>query len=686
MRPARKRAAKDPRATRPPLRFGDDPLLWASWLYYEEGLTQNEIAEELGASRPTVNAYLADARAKGIVNISISGEKLRSVTIGREIEERFGLEGCVIVPGEGGPRSLIDRLGAVAAQSLRWLIHSGDTVAITWGRTMLALANAVRELDLLDIVVVQATGGTTAAIDYTPEACATRLAENLGARFVPISAPAIVSSPEARQILLAEPVIAEQLKNLERLTCILFGISSMRPNSTIHTSGFFDRKLQQKGYYNSAVGSLAGRFIDAQGVPIAGPLADRTIGIELDRLRRIPKRVLVAGGFDKVPPILAALRGGYVTALITDAGTGEGILRAEGLEVDKISQRRRATSPPEPALTRSRIKKFINQPRDVVREALEGALAAFPAHIESIDGSVRAIRSRVEKPQGKVGIVIGGGAGHEPGFFGFVGRGLADAVVVGNVFASPPPDRILSCTRDVHRGAGVLYIYGNYTGDVMNFDIAADLAAAEGIETRAILTTDDIASSGPEDAAARRGTAGNVFVFKIAGAASARMLPLDVCERLVRKANFACHTIGVALEPCSMPDTQRPSFSIGQNEMEFGVGVHGEPGVTRMPLQSADRIVDQICDRIFEEMRLESGGRVAVLVNSLGATPMMELLVVNRRLMQRLSARSVKVHTTLVGHYFTSLDMVGASVTIMGLDEELAGLLDAPCSSIAWIK
>ncbi|SDJ36906.1 bifunctional sugar-binding transcriptional regulator/dihydroxyacetone kinase subunit DhaK [Aliiruegeria lutimaris] len=683
----RKRVSKESRSGRAPLRFGDDPLLWASWLYYQEGLTQGEIADELGISRPTVNSYLADARAKGIVNISISEARLRAVTIAQALEAQFGLESCLVVPGEGGPRPLIDRLGAAAAQSLGSHLHSGDTVAITWGRTMLALAEAVSGTEARDLVVVQATGGTTATIPYTPEACATRLAENTGARFVPISAPAIVSSSEAREILLREPVIAEQLAQLDRVTCVLFGISSMRPDATIHTSGFFDSALKNKGYFDNAVGAMMGRFIDAQGAAIPSPLDDRVMGMELDRLRQVPRRILVAGGLDKVPPILAALRGGFVSTLITDATTGEGILRAEGFEPEKIAPKRRAPTPSEPALTRSdHVKKFINRPKDAVDEALTGALAAFPEHIEPIGGSLRAIRARADKRDGKVGVVIGGGAGHEPGFIGFVGRGLADAVVVGNVFASPPPDRILSCTRDADQGAGVLYIYGNYTGDVMNFDMAADMAAAEGIEARTILTTDDIASAGADERAARRGTAGNIFVFKVAGAAAARMLPLDECERLARKANAACYTIGAALEPSSMPDTGRRSFSLGPDDMEFGVGVHGEPGVSRIPLQSADRIVDRIVDRIFDEMRPGEGGKLAVLVNSLGGTPMMELFILNRRLMQRLSARSVDVHTTLLGHYFTSLDMVGASITLMALDEELAGLLDDPCNGFAWMK
>lgn len=680
--PRRRNAKDSTRSSRPPLRFGDDPLLWAAWLYYEEGLTQGEIADQLGASRPTVNAFLADARSQGIVNISIATPRLRSLSIARAIEEHFNLEDCLVVPGEGGELSMFDRLGIAGAQAVQANVHSDDTIGISWGRTMLATANAVREANLVNITVVQSAGGTTAAINYTPEACATRLAERLNASFIPISAPAIVSSPQAKQILEREPVIAEQLVHLRRLDRIFFSVSSLRPSSTIFTSGFFDSRLHQ--YYAGGVGALLGRIIDANGQEVDGPLKARTIGLELDQLRAIPTRVLIAGGYDKVPAILAALRGGAVTTLVIDAATAEGILRADGVEVEKIGARRPVIEPPSDGLVRSRIKKFLNSPKDAVNEALEGAFSAFPLHIEPIDGSPRAIRARAHKPDGKVGVVIGGGAGHEPSFLGFVGRGLADAVAVGNVFSSPPPDRILACTRDVDRGAGVLYIYGNYTGDVMNFDMAADLAAEEGIAVRTVLTTDDIASASRDDRGARRGTAGNIFVFKIAGAASTRMYPLAECERLTRKANDACHTIGVALESCSLPDTQRPSFKIAQDDMEFGVGVHGEPGVMRKPIESADRIVDQICDRIFAEMKPVKGDRVAVLLNSLGGTPMMELLILNRRLQARLQAREMQPYLNLVGHYFTSLDMVGASITLMKLDDELIGLLDEPCDGFAW--
>ncbi|MCC5954588.1 MAG: bifunctional sugar-binding transcriptional regulator/dihydroxyacetone kinase subunit DhaK [Natronohydrobacter sp.] len=687
----RGRPLREAGTIRPPMRFGDDPLLWASWLYYQEGLTQSEIADAMGASRPTVNAYLADARARGIVNISISHEHMRSVTLARALEDQFGLENCLVVPSQGEGRSLIERVGHAAAGILPTLVHAGDTLAITWGRTMLALAQAARLDGLRDVTVVQATGGTTAKIPYSPESCATRLADNIGARCVPISAPAIVSSAQARDLLLGETVVAEQLQYLSRLDRVLFGVSSLRPKSTIHSSGFFDNALQQHDFYDQAVGSLAGQFIDAHGAPVAGPLSERFIGLSLEDLRKVPTRLLVAAGFDKVQPILAGLRGGYVTTLVIDSDTAEGILRTLDIRLGRYVSTTRTKDAPltdgtTPAPGRTQIKKFLNDPRDVVNEAMEGACAAYPGHIRSIDGSARAIGASAPRKAGKVGIVIGGGAGHEPAFLGFVGQGLADAVAIGNVFSSPPPDRILTCTRFADQGQGVLYIYGNYTGDVMNFDMASELAAAEGIRVRTIRTTDDIASSGFEDRDARRGTAGNVFVFKVAGAASARMDSLDECERLARKANAACHTIGVALEPCSMPETRRPSFTLAEDDLEFGVGVHGEPGVQRQKLLTADRIVDQICDQLFAAMDLQSGHRVAVLVNSLGGTPMIELMVLNRRLQQRLAARGASTHMTLVGHYCTSLDMVGASITLMSLDEELASLLDAPCDGFSWTR
>lgn len=326
-------------------------------------------------------------------------------------------------------------------------------------------------------------------------------------------------------------------------------------------------------------------------------------------------------------------------------------------------------------------KKIINDGGAAVDEMLEGVLAAHPRHLRAIEGSPRSILAADGPRQGKVGLVIGGGSGHEPSFLGFVGRGLADAAAIGNVFASPPPDPILECARAVDGGAGVLFMYGNYAGDVMNFDMAAEMAAMDDIEVRTVLSTDDVASAPRDQREKRRGVAGNFFIFKAAGAACDLMLPFDECERIGRKANDHTFTMGVALSPCSLPQTRRPNFEIGEDEMEIGMGIHGEPGIARGPLQSADAITDAMLDSIFEEMAPARGDRVALLVNSLGSTPLMELYIMNRRVRQRLGDIGVDVHATWVGNYCTSLEMAGASITLHHLDDELQRMLDHPCDA-----
>jgi phosphoenolpyruvate---glycerone phosphotransferase subunit DhaK len=326
-------------------------------------------------------------------------------------------------------------------------------------------------------------------------------------------------------------------------------------------------------------------------------------------------------------------------------------------------------------------KKIINDGELAVDEMLEGLLAAHPHLLRRSTRNPRGIIA-VDGPRpGKVGLVIGGGSGHEPTFSGFVGKGLADAAVIGDVFTSPTPDMALDCARDVHGGAGVLFMYGHYQGDVLNFDMAAELATAEGIEVRTVLTTDDVASAPLAERGRRRGVAGNFFVFKIAGAACDRMMSLDDCERLARKANDATFTMGVALGPCSLPGTRRPNFEIGPDEMEIGMGIHGELGVERSKLASADEIVDRMLDGILADMKPARGSRVSALVNSLGSTPLMELYIMNRRLAARLKDAGVGVHSTHVGHYCTSLEMAGASISLIQLDGGLQGLLDHPCET-----
>jgi dihydroxyacetone kinase-like protein len=324
-------------------------------------------------------------------------------------------------------------------------------------------------------------------------------------------------------------------------------------------------------------------------------------------------------------------------------------------------------------------KKLINDPKNIIEEMLGGIVKAHSNHVRQLEHSPRSIVAVDGPRKGKVGIVVGGGSGHEPCFVGYVGKGLADGCAIGNVFASPPPDPILECTKAVDGGAGVLYLYGNYAGDVMNFDMAAEMAAMEDIEVRTVLTTDDIASAPVDQKENRRGVAGNFFVFKIAGAAADKMWPLDECERIARKVNERTFTVGVALSPCSLPQTLRHNFEIGPGEMEIGMGIHGEPGVAREPLRSADEITDDIMKRIFAEMRPEKGAKVAVLVNSLGSTPLMELYVINRRVHARLEERGIEVHANWVGPYCSSLEMAGMSITLLHLDDELTQLLDHPC-------
>ena len=324
-------------------------------------------------------------------------------------------------------------------------------------------------------------------------------------------------------------------------------------------------------------------------------------------------------------------------------------------------------------------KKLINNPANVIEEMLDGMIAAHPKHLRQLQNSPRSIIAADGPRRGKVGFVIGGGSGHEPTFVGFVGKGLADAAVIGNVFASPPPDPIYECAKAVDGGAGVLFMYGNYAGDVMNFDMAVEMAAMDDVEVRTVLTTDDVASAPLNEKEKRRGIAGNFFIFKMAGAAADKGMSLDEVERIARKANEHTLTMGVGLSACSLPQTRKPNFELGPEDMEIGLGIHGEPGVKRGPIKTADEVTDELIDRIFVELNASKGDRVGVLVNSLGSTPLMELYIMNRRVKQRLENVSIKTHATWVGHYCTSLEMAGASVTLVHLDSELTDLLDHPC-------
>ncbi|QRM57964.1 dihydroxyacetone kinase subunit DhaK (plasmid) [Sinorhizobium sp. BG8] len=325
----------------------------------------------------------------------------------------------------------------------------------------------------------------------------------------------------------------------------------------------------------------------------------------------------------------------------------------------------------------------MNAPESIIPEMIEGMLGAHPDILTTF-GTTGRVLVAVDGPRdGKVGIVVGGGSGHEPAFAGYVGRGLADASAVGNVFASPAPEPILEATRAADGGAGVIYLYGNYSGDVMNFDMAAEDARREGIEVRSIAVTDDVASAPADRTNERRGIAGDFFVFKIAGAAADRMATLDEVEAVTRRANRLTATMGVALGACSLPQTLKPNFELGDDQMEIGMGVHGEPGIRRATVETADAVTDELMRHILDELKLEKGDEVALLVNGLGSTSPMELYLLHRRAKQILDECGVGIYRSFVGEYVTSLEMAGASISLLKLDAELTELLDHPCATPA---
>ncbi len=331
----------------------------------------------------------------------------------------------------------------------------------------------------------------------------------------------------------------------------------------------------------------------------------------------------------------------------------------------------------------TKTKKLINAAENIIPEMIEGMVGAHPDLLKVEGPTGRAVVAVDGPRDGKVGVVIGGGSGHEPAFAGYVGRGLADAAAVGNVFASPSPAHIADAARAADGGAGVIMLYGNYTGDVLNFTMAAEELAAEGMAVRHVAVADDAASAPIERKEERRGIAGDFFVFKIAGAAADLGEPLGRVEALARAANEATRSMGVALGACSLPQTGRPNFFIGEEDMEIGMGLHGEPGIRRQKLAAADEVTDELMDKLVDELSLSEGGRVAVLVNGLGSTTQIELYLIFRRVKQRLDALNVAIHASWVGEYATSLEMAGASITLLKLDPTLQALLDHPCRTPA---
>lgn len=322
------------------------------------------------------------------------------------------------------------------------------------------------------------------------------------------------------------------------------------------------------------------------------------------------------------------------------------------------------------------MKKFLNDPKDFVDEMLEGIYAAHPAVTYTNDDKRCYVTAHPKK--GKVGIATGGGSGHLPLFLGYVGDGMLDGCAVGGVFQSPSSDQMYEVTKYIDQGAGVLYIYGNYTGDIINFDMAAEMADVDGIRVRSVVGNDDAASSIIGEEHKRRGVAGIFFVYKAAGAAAAEGLDLDEVTRLADKARLNTRTLGVALTSCVVPEVGHATFSLGDDDMEIGMGIHGEPGISRRKLEPADAVVDEMMERIFKEQDYGTAGEVAVLVNGLGGTPREELYILFRRVSQLFAARNVKVKHVWIGEFATAMEMAGASISVLKLDAELDRLMAAP--------
>ncbi len=330
------------------------------------------------------------------------------------------------------------------------------------------------------------------------------------------------------------------------------------------------------------------------------------------------------------------------------------------------------------------MKKIINNPDNVVDEMLNGMVASHPDAVKRIDGFDVIVRA--DKKQGKVALVSGGGSGHEPAHAGYVGEGMLDAAVAGAVFTSPTPDQIYEAIKEVDAGKGVLLIIKNYSGDVMNFDMAAEMAAADDIQVEKVVTNDDVAVENSTWTIGRRGIAGTIFVHKIAGAKAEQGADLAAVKAAAEKVIANTRSMGMALSPCTVPAAGKPSFELAENEMEIGMGIHGEPGTHREAIKSADDIAQELVDKILAEKIYNSGDEVAVMINGLGATPLMELYIVSKKVQSILQEKGIKMVKTYVGNYMTSLEMAGCSITLLKLDDELKELLLAPAKTLALVQ
>ena len=329
------------------------------------------------------------------------------------------------------------------------------------------------------------------------------------------------------------------------------------------------------------------------------------------------------------------------------------------------------------------MKKIINEPSDFVEESIVGLIKSHP-DVYALAKDNNRVVTRANKASKKVGIVTGGGSGHLPVFTGYVGKGFLDACAIGSVFASPSVEQMVSAIKNADNGNGVLCIIGNYGGDVMNFEMACEMVEAEGIKTKKVIVADDIASASESEKSKRRGIAGMIFVFKIAGAIAETGTSLDEVLNAATEVNNNIRTLGVALSPCILPEAGKPTFEINDDEVEIGMGIHGEPGIKREKLRPANDLVDDLYKRIIEDSKLKSNDNIAIMINSLGATPLEELYIVSKRVNENLSNSKIKNVKTYVGRYATSMEMAGMSITTLKLSENLNKYLFAKSECPFW--
>jgi len=329
------------------------------------------------------------------------------------------------------------------------------------------------------------------------------------------------------------------------------------------------------------------------------------------------------------------------------------------------------------------MKKIINNPSDFVEESIDGLIKSHPDVYVLANDNNRVI-TRANKGSNKVGIVTGGGSGHLPVFTGYIGKGFLDACAIGSVFASPSVDQMLAAIKNADNSNGVLCIIGNYGGDVMNFEMACEIAEAEGIKTKKIIVADDIASASEEEKSKRRGIAGMIFVFKIAGSIAETGVSLDEVFNTATETNNNIRTLGIALSPCILPEAGKPTFEIDDDEIEIGMGIHGEPGIKREKLRPANDLVDDLYKRIMEDSKLTANDNIAIMINSLGATPLEELYIVSKRVNENLINSKINNLKTYVGRYATSMEMAGMSITTLKLNDNLKKHLFAASECPFW--